>query len=296
MKDFLLNYFDEEIVDTTLKAKKYKRIFGVINSPVSKESEVDIDLAIKLYNKYKLPIYKIAMLYGVSDATMRTYFIKHNVNLKGHRVGKNSDNKYFSNINSCDKAYYLGLIFADGCIQSREHKGQKMFSIGLMEDDKYILETLNKYGNFNTDVTLSHTNDTNRKPLAVLRVHSSQVYDDLVKLGVEEHKSHKLMNIPKIRKQLIPHFIRGFFDGDGIAKSNGYIGLCGDYNMISFIKQHLIEECGVKDNMITFNKSNNIHYIQWGSKKDRQAIFDYLYKNKKDLYLKRKYEKIKQNL
>lgn len=70
------------------------------------------------------------------------------------------------------------------------------------------------------------------------------------------------MNIPKIRKKLIPHFIRGFFDGDGIAKTNGYIGFCGDYNMLSFIKKELLKECNVNDNMITYNKSNHIYYIQ----------------------------------
>lgn len=92
------------------------------------------------------------------------------------------------------------------------------------------------------------------------------------------------------------NFLLKYFDGDGIAKSNGYIGFCGDYNMLSFIKEELIKECNVNNNKITFNKSNNIYYIQWSSKKDRNAIFNYLYKNKKDLYLKRKYKKIKLHL
>lgn len=40
----------------------------------------------------------------------------------------------------------------------------------------------------------------------------------------------------------------------------------------------------------------NIVDIVLNSKKDRNTIFNYLYKNKKDLYLKRKYEKIKLHL
>ena len=52
----------------------------------------------------------------------------------------------------------------------------------------------------------------------------------------------------------------------------------------------------VRNNKIIFNKWNNIYYIQWSSKKDRRSIFNYLYQNKKDLYLKRKYEKIKLHL
>lgn len=292
MKDFLLKYFDKNIVDIVLNSKKYKRIYGNTNSPLSKKNNVDINLAIKLYTLYKLPIYKIAMLFGVSDVTLRAYFIQNKINLKGHKVGKNSDNKYFSNINSCDKAYFLGLIFADGSIRSFNNK--KNLSITLTETDSYILELFNKYANLNSKLFISHKEDL--KPRKGLSIHSSQIYNDLITLGVEENKSKKLMIIPKIRTKLIPHFIRGYFDGDGIAKSNGSIGFCGDYNMLSFIKEQLIEKCNVKDNKITFNKSNNIYYIQWSSKKDRKAIFNYLYKNKKDLYLKRKYEKIKLHL
>lgn len=292
MKDFLLKYFDEEVINLALNAKKYKRIFGITNSPKSKKDEVDINLAIKLYIEYKLPIYKIAMLFGVSDATLRTYFINNKVKLKGHKIGKNSDNKYFYNINTCDKAYYLGLIFADGSIMSKNKR--KRLSIALTASDAYILELFNKYGNFKSNVFLTHKND--KKPRATIVINSSQVYDDLITWGVEENKSKKLMTIPKIRKNLIPHFIRGFFDGDGIAKTNGYIGFCGDYNMLSFIKKELLKECNVNDNMITYNKSNHIYYIQWSSKKDRHAIFNYLYKNKKDIYLKRKYMKIKNKL
>lgn len=90
--------------------------------------------------------------------------------------------------------------------------------------------------------------------------------------------------------------IRGYFDGDGIAKSNGYIGFCGSYDIINEIKNELLKHCDVKNNKITFNKTNHIYYIQWASKKDRNNIFNYLYNNKQDLYLKRKYEKIKNNL
>lgn len=175
MKDFLLKYFDEEIINIVLNAKKYKRIFGITNSSKSKKDEVNIDLAIKLYIEYKLPIYKIAMLFGVSDTTLRTYFIKNKVKLKGHKIGKNSDNKYFSNINTCDKAYYLGLIFADGCIMNRNNK--KRLSIALTESDAYILELFNQYGDFKSEVFLTHKNE--KKPRASIVIYSSQIYDDL---------------------------------------------------------------------------------------------------------------------
>lgn len=285
MKELLYSKFNKELVDSVLKSKKYRKI-------LSTPQKIDLKLCIDLYLNYKLPIYKIAMLYGISDGTLRSYFIKANVPLKGHRIGKNSFNNYFETINSADKAYFLGLIVADGNIYSGNNK--KRLQISLTDEDKYILERFNNYAKFNTNLIVSHPEDT--KPRQMLAVTSIKIYDDLVKYGIKENKSHKSTHIPNIPKYLIPHFIRGYFDGDGIAKKEGYIGFCGSYEIISEIKNELIKECNVKDNKITYNKSNHIYYIQWGSKEDIKSIFNYLYKNKQDLYLTRKYNKIKNKL
>ena len=79
MREYMLQYFNEDLVDKVLQAKKYYRIYGEIKSPLSKYDNIDINICITLYEKYNLPIYKVAMLYGVSDATMRTYLKNNNV-------------------------------------------------------------------------------------------------------------------------------------------------------------------------------------------------------------------------
>ena len=296
LKEFLLNYFEEELIDLVLNSKKYKRIYGETKSPVSKINSVDIELCKTLYIEYKMPIYKIAMLYGVSDATMRTYLIKNNVVLKGHKCGKNSQNDYFENIDTPDKAYFLGLIVADGCIMdnSTNTNERKVLSLSLTEDDEYILKTFNKYGNFNEKILTSHKEDT--KPRKMIRISSSKIYDDLYNLKIRPRKSTENKTyMPEINNELIPHFIRGYFDGDGIAFSSGYIGFCGCDTLLIQIRDWLVSN-GMSYKELYYNKSNHIYYLQWSAKDDRKKFFNLIYKDKKDLYLIRKYNKIKNKL
>lgn len=293
MKEYLLKYFNEDLIDIVLSSNKYRRILGSKNNTKGQKEKVNIEIAKTLYSLYNLPLYKIAMLFGVSDASIRSYLIKEKVFMKGHKCGKNSFNNYFETIDSKDKAYFLGLIFADGNIREDSRGGgRKIFSIMLTQEDSYILNKFNSYANFDSKLTIHHKKDF--KPRYGLIINSSKIYDDLINLGVSKRKSKEGIEfIPNLQDEYIPHFIRGYFDGDGIAKKEGYIGFCGDIKMLKYIKDILIEKCNVKDNTITFNKANNIYYIQWASLKDVQSIFDYMYKDKDDLYLIRKYEKIK---
>ena len=287
IRDLLLQKFDQSIVDTVLNAKSYFRVYGETNSPLSKKDKVDIDFCKFLYDGRKLPCYKLAMLYGVSDGTMRTYLISKGASMTGHCIGKNSENDYFEKIDSFDKAYFLGLILADGNIMSKEWRMQ----ISLSEQDDYILKKFNEYANFKTTLYKSHCESP--KPRMALSVHSKKLVSDLMKHGVKDRKSINGTFIPSsIPDHLVHHFIRGYFDGDGIAKSNGYIGFCGDATLLRQIKGFFMYRLKVNDNAITFNQGNNISYIQWAKKEDRENIARLIYENKQDLYLVRKYEKI----
>ena len=288
MKEYMLQYFNEKLIDEVLQAKKYYRIYGETKSPLSKYNNIDITICITLYEIYNLPIYKIAMLYGVSDATMRTYLKNNNVDLKGHKVGKNSSNNYFETIDTVDKAYFLGLIVADGSIMDYgKNKGyeKKVLALELTESDEYIIKKFMEYSNINTKIY--HNNSTRS-----IKVNSSKLYDDLINLKVYPNKSYIGTSFPDIPKELYSHFIRGYFDGDGIANKHGYIGFCGSLDLLTNIKDILISELHINNVKISYNKSNGIYYVQWSAKENCKTLFNYLYQDKNDLYLVRKYEKL----
>lgn len=52
---------------------------------------------------------------------------------------------YFERIDSKDKAYFLGLLYADGCNSISATQGQCTIVINLHEKDRSILDIFNKY-------------------------------------------------------------------------------------------------------------------------------------------------------
>ena len=52
---------------------------------------------------------------------------------------------YFKEIDTEDKAYWLGLLFADGCVQYHPKKGDSWsIALSLMKEDKYLVENFAK--------------------------------------------------------------------------------------------------------------------------------------------------------
>lgn len=292
VKSILLKHgLQEDKIDQALSAKRFHYTSEKKNWHIrgNYEKLINIPLCINLYEKENVPIYKLAMAYGVSDVTLREYMIKHGAKMKGHACGKNSQNRYFQCINTRDKAYFLGLIAADGAVVWSK-RNCATISIELLASDHYILDRFNQYGKFNANMYYDKRESNERY---AMQFSSAQVAKDLEKYGIVQNKSHKnSIYIPDIDLKLIPHFIRGYFDGDGIANKHGYIGFCGSRTIIQQIHDYFIELYNVNNTKITYNKSNHIYYCQWSSKKDTMTIADVLYKDCTDLYLQRKQEKI----
>ena len=60
---------------------------------------------------------------------------------------------YFERIDSKDKAYFLGLLYADGCNSISATKQHHTIVLNLQEKDKDILDIFNKYINSNKPLT-----------------------------------------------------------------------------------------------------------------------------------------------
>ena len=83
---------------------------------------------------------ELALKYGVSKSRISQIWMK--AELKGHRSYiYNFNHNYFEKIDSPDKAYFLGLLAADGCVYRRKNgsKSQAMIKLTLQEKDKDIL-------------------------------------------------------------------------------------------------------------------------------------------------------------
>jgi hypothetical protein len=216
-------------------------------------------------------------------------------NIKSRIRKHNCNEDYFEKIDSNEKAYWLGLLFADGYVRKRKqfngkHKQGGTVGISLKNGDEYLLEKLI----IDLGSTYKLTKQIKDEFLSYkLEVNSSKMADDLINLGCIPNKSLILMS-PNLKDKFIPHFIRGYFDGDGsIGKYGGRLkfSLLGTNELLVWVL-NFFKNKGMKTTP-KISKKKNIHSIQVNSKLDIELIENILYNSSNDYYLKRKKEKFK---
>ena len=162
---------------------------------------------------------------------------------------------YFNNIDTAQKAYWLGFIAADGCIYRREgHRG--MLSITLKEDDIQILNFLKE--DLNTTKPISIHKDKKNHSSATLQISSDIICNRLLEIGIGIRKTFDLSikeiysNIPK---KFINSFILGYFDGDGSIDipesgiSKSHVRIAGPLKNLTDFKE-ILKEFEINSSML----------------------------------------------
>lgn len=206
------------------------------------------------------------------------------------------NNKFFEDINSEEKAYWFGFIMADGCIITNHSKLR--LQIKLSSKDKTHLEKFNESieGNYPIQTYknqggFSNTDSFNSR--ITIRYHD--MCHHLIDHGCVQNKS-LILTFPNLQEDLVRHFIRGYFDGDGSIFINNYknrgvqytrpgINICGTKEFLEIMSKHLgYPQCIYKEKRRT---TNSYSYKLYGNKRII-PILEYLYKNS-SVHLDRKY-------
>lgn len=180
--------------------------------------------------------------------------------LKRHEVPRRSpteagrkyhvDQAHFNIIDTPNKAYWLGFIFADGCLQPKARHASSILEVVLaMRDRAQFQKMLDELGS-NYPI---YDNVKVKHPASLIRVISNQLVEDLHRHVApyprEQPKS------PDINPELYSHFIRGYWDGDGSLqrwKSKQWVwSIVGQKPLLEAIQSVLIKECGVHRTKIT---------------------------------------------
>lgn len=127
---------------------------------------------------------------------------------------------FFSSIDTELQAYLLGFYASDGNINEK----RKTFRVHLQEYDSEIVYLFKdtiapdartfKINEGTTEVGRNGQIIYNHGSFGV-DINSSKICKDLVDLGFGYSKTYTENSIPPIKEELIRHFIRGYFDGDG---------------------------------------------------------------------------------
>lgn len=127
------------------------------------------------------------------------------------------DHNFFNTIDTEEKAYILGFLYADGCNTYDKSKCKYIISIAQLEQDIDILNKIlfSLHSNYKLyKIVQSENNKIKYK----VEIASKRMSLDLIKVGCSPRKTFTITFPDEnlyFKKNLYPHFIRGYFDGDG---------------------------------------------------------------------------------
>jgi len=242
----------------------------------------------KFYTNKPISIQEVCKKFNLCNVTISRALKRQNVHIWTRQELNQLDLKvdYFKNIDDEFKAYFLGLIFADGCIFTNKYKNNSLlFSIQLQKSDGYIIEKLKQKICAPRQIVVDKRDGGNS-----LTVINNVFVKNLINHGIVEHKQNR--KIPFLKDKMMRHFIRGLFDGDGsFFRTNHWnLFLCG-HEYFHDIYDFLVQRLDLNTVKITFE--DNIYQCRWGDTKNVQDFANYIYTDA-HIYLTRKYDKFKE--
>lgn len=207
--------------------------------------------------------------------------------------------EYFKEIDSPEKAYWLGFIAADGCIQKCGYK----LTFGVKDAD--ILFKFQKSIGAGSPVRYrevfdKRTGKTNQQHN--IQICSKEFCQYIKNHGVDENKSKNFV-FPKINPKLLSHFIRGIYDGDGSIhikespknnKCHFRVNIISTLAGVESINEIILKELNIEGNKILASAYENVFYFNLS--KDSEVFLDWLYKDStSETRLDRKYKKYIEN-
>lgn len=226
------------------------------------------DLAIK-YNFHRVTIQRI----------LKTY----NIPLR-KRTAAFHDIHFFEKYTK-ESCYWAGFIAADGNISMKEDS----VNIHLASLDYSHLEKFAKIINYQGNLEKKEKD-------CRINVYSPTYKNDLINnFDITPQKTKTIFISPKIPKEFLSDYIRGYFDGDGcISQTNGYLHISftsGSEVLLEQIKEYFYNEGiiirGKNQKPLIYNDRQINYFCQ-----NALNILDILYQNSTDnIRLDRKYEK-----
>jgi len=212
---------------------------------------------------------------------------------------------FFSDLTSTS-VYWLGFIMADGNVMDNKHIHS--LKVQLAEKDIDHLEKLKKDLIYSGPITRRDPHVMTAKGRSyqatashTLKITSKKLTGDLITLDCVPNKTQFGTQISdKIPKELVRHFIRGYFDGDGsivLDKTRGKrkeslpqisIFILGSEKILNQIVDYVHSQLGVT--RPSLSKRQGVFCIKWAGNLQCLKIFEWLYEDA-DRFLDRKYEK-----
>lgn len=273
------------------------------NIKIRKKQKIkeDTNVVKEIINDYvvnRISINKLKLKYNARSGTIKSVLMNNNIKIRDGEEARReykANYNYFDNIDSADKAYWLGFIYADG--YNNGHRIQ----IGLSRKDESHLELFKKYlksehpiQRYEQGPSFSYQDKNKIFYISRIIINSKHIGETLLKLGVNNKKTiHS--SFPNIIPKFHNHFIRGYFDGDGCISytvgKTGTVSFSSNENIIRDLARNISENIGVKFKLFAIKNSEICWVMQIYSKQNIIKFMNWIYKDHNNILLNRKYDK-----
>lgn len=253
------------------------------NPARTKEYLEKYERAKELYLKYNFSLTKAAGKVGIDRRSLSNSLKEEGYEIINKQNMTKFDDTVFDKIDTEEKAYWLGFLYADGSISSNRNE----IELSLKSSDIEHLEKFKNFLNFSVDKHIFQ--DSIRCRFQITNKH---LKESLINLGCAPRKS-LIITFPsenQVPQNLQKDFIRGYIDGDGSIMINtrrnaGRISILGTANMLNGI----INSMNWRKTKIHKRDTEKVYTVEWSGFYVTDYL-DQLYENA-TIYLDRKYQK-----
>lgn len=197
---------------------------------------------------------------------------------------------YFDIIDTPDSAYFFGIFSGDGYHEVESYT----MKLKLKEIDKYILERLNLLVGSTRPLYFEKKAQETWSNTYSLFMNSKHMSQQLSEKGICGDKTIQLEFPTCVPDHLMSHYVRGFFDADGCIKALGnYINFCATKKWCDGLNELTNRLFDINFSMRLCNPKveNDVYSIDFSGRKQVAKFCEWMYQDKGDLFLERKYQR-----
>lgn len=264
---------------------------------------VPTDIKTQIINDYinGSSVLQLSKKYGYKYDKTYSIIANENIKIRGNDYNSKrykNNSHIFDVIDTEEKAYWLGFLYADGCVTNATNNLK--LSLALSVKDIEHLRMFQKFLETNNPIRIYKGNHNNQ--YCRLTVIDYNLCNQLIAKGVYKNKTEIITFPDFLSDELIRHFIRGYVDGDGCItyhfhkdNPNRYIfaiKICSTKEMLFGINKYLPLNKKRETPVLQKRRKNNVnnYSLEYGGNKQTLTILNYLYNNS-SIYLQRKYER-----
>lgn len=260
--------------------------------------------------EYGASTVQIGKAYGKDPSSVGAKLRRMGVVMRSNKINsrryKFENPRYFQKIDTEKKAYFLGFMYADGYVTTKnsDNHSARSFGVSISKKDMHILEDFKKELGSTHPVKVYNTYSGYSKGVEYVRllIRNNDTCDDLISQGVVEKKTDIITRPKGVPYELIRHFIRGYIDGDGSIKmakpergkksKKFTVSILGTEDILIFISEYFLEN-GLVRKVNSFGKRRSaqvVSHVEYGGNIQAQKILDHLYDGA-TVFLERKHNR-----